>query len=167
MTPLRQRFIEDLQVRNYAASTIESYTYHVACFAKFFMGGRSPEVLAYKHDAQASVSVDSIHSLARRACIGYRITLPRDWPVTMIPFGKKPKTLPVVLGGEDVARLLACVPSPNHRMILTTLYASGLRLQEGLHLQVADLDSARRTLRVARGKGARTFANVDLRFSIG
>gem|GEM_PF-2356509 len=43
MTPLRQRFVEDLQVRNYAASTIESYTYHVAYFAKYF--GRSPDVL--------------------------------------------------------------------------------------------------------------------------
>ena len=49
MTPLRQRFVEDLQVRNYAASTIESYTYHVACFAKFH--GRSPEVPAEFDDA--------------------------------------------------------------------------------------------------------------------
>ena len=161
MTPLRQRFVEDLQVRNYAASTIESYTYHVACFAKFH--GRSPEVLGPEEVRAYQVHLVTVKKVSwstfnQTVCalrFLYRITLPRDWPVTMIPFGKKPKTLPVVLGGEDVTRLLACVPSPNHRMILTTLYASGLRLQEGLHLQVADLDSTRMTLRVARGKGAK------------
>ena len=73
----------------------------------------------------------------------------------MIPFGKKPKTLPVVLGGEDVAKFLACVDNPLHRMILTTLYAAGLRLQEGLHLQTPDIDSTRMILRVRRGKGAK------------
>ena len=43
MTPLRQRYVEDLQVRNYSPRTVECYVYHVACFAKHF--GRSPEHL--------------------------------------------------------------------------------------------------------------------------
>lgn len=161
MTSLRQRFIEDLQVRNYAVSTIDSYTYHVAQFAKHF--GRSPEQLGQEEVrawqvhlvTKKKVSWSSFNQAVCALRFLYRVTLPRDWPVTMIPFGKKPKTLPVVLGGEDIQRFLICVASPLHRMILTTLYATGLRLQEGLHLQVSDLDSTRMTLKVTRGKGAK------------
>ena len=41
MSALRKRFVEDLTLRNYARRTIETYTRHVACFARHF--GRSPE----------------------------------------------------------------------------------------------------------------------------
>ena len=100
MTPLRQRFVEDLQVRNYAASTIESYTYHVACFAKFH--GRSPELLGPEEVRAYQVQLVTVKKVSwstfnQTVCalrFLYRITLPRDWPETMIPFGKKPKTLP-------------------------------------------------------------------------
>ena len=161
MTDLRQRLIHDLRIRNYAVSTIDSYTYHIACFAKHF--GRSPEQLGAEEVrawqvhlvTQKQVSWSTFNQAVCALRFLYRITLPRGWPVTMIPFGKKPKTLPVVLGGEDVARFLACVTSRLHRMILTTYYAAGLRLQEGLHLQTDDIDSTRMTLRVRRGKGAK------------
>ena len=43
MTPLRQRYIEDLQVRNKSPRTIETYVLRVALFARHF--GRSPELL--------------------------------------------------------------------------------------------------------------------------
>jgi site-specific recombinase XerD len=71
----------------------------------------------------------------------------------MIPFGKRPKKLPTVLGQTEVERLLACVPNAKHRMVLLTLYAAGLRLSEGLHLCVADLDGDRMQLKVTSGKG--------------
>lgn len=161
MPQLRQRFIHDLQIRNYAVSTIDTYTYHVTNFAEYFW--RSPEVLGPEEVrawqvylvTEKKVSWSTFNQSVCALRFLYRVTLPRDWPVTMIPFGKKPKTLPVVLGGEDVAKFLACVKSPLHRMILTTLYAAGLRLQEGLHLQTSDLDATRMTLRVQRGKGAK------------
>lgn len=161
MTRLRQRFIDDLRIRNYAVSTIDSYTYHVACFAKFH--GRSPESLGPEEIRAYQVHLVTVKKASWSAfnqavCalrFLYRVTLPRPWHVEMIPFGKKPKTLPVVLSGADVSQFLACVATPLHRMILTTLYAAGLRLQEGLHLQAADIDGTRMTLRVRRGKGAK------------
>jgi site-specific recombinase XerD len=83
----------------------------------------------------------------------YRITLPRSWPVAMIPFGKRPKTLPAVLGANEVSQLLQCVPCLKHRTLLLTLYAAGLRLSEGAALTIADIDSQRMLLRIACGKG--------------
>jgi site-specific recombinase XerD len=85
----------------------------------------------------------------------YGVTLAREWPVTMIPFGKRPKTLPTVLGPDEVQKLLVCTHPLKHRVILTTLYAAGLRLEEALHLVLSDIDSARMLLRVALGKGAK------------
>ncbi|MEO2015982.1 MAG: tyrosine-type recombinase/integrase [Fuerstiella sp.] len=85
----------------------------------------------------------------------FRTTYPRSWAVSMVPFGKKPKTLPTVLSSEEVTSLLSCVKSLKHRTFLLTLYAAGLRLSEAAALTIADIDSQRMQLRIARGKGAK------------
>jgi site-specific recombinase XerD len=71
----------------------------------------------------------------------------------MIPFGKRPRRLPTVLSVEEVDALLKCTPNLKHRTFLMTLYAAGLRLSEAAALQIADIDSSRMQLCVARGKG--------------
>ena len=71
----------------------------------------------------------------------------------MIPFGKRPKKLPAVLGANEVDRLLQCVTCLKHRTLLLTLYAAGLRLSEGASLTISDIDSQRMLLRIACGKG--------------
>ena len=70
-----------------------------------------------------------------------------------IPFPRQPKRLPVVLSPGELARFFGAIPNLKHRTVLLTMYASGLRVLEALHLRVADVDSARRCLRVAQGKG--------------
>ena len=152
---------QDMQIRNLSPNTIKNYSYHVQCFAQHF--GKSPDHLGPEHirDYQVhlvenkKVSWSSFNQAVCALRFLFRITLARDWPVTMIPFGKKPKTLPTVLGPEEVQKLLVCTDSLKHRVILTTLYAAGLRLEEALHLRVSDIDSARMLLRVACGKGAK------------
>jgi integrase/recombinase XerD len=161
MSALRKRFVEDLTLRNYARRTIETYTRHVACFARHF--GRSPEVLGPEEirsyqlyliqEKRASWSTFNQAVCALRFL--YRITLPRDWAVTMIAYAKKPKTLPSVLGAEEVEKLLACAQPVKPRLVLATLYAAGLRLDEALHLQPADIDSSRMLLHVRQGKGSK------------
>ena len=159
MTPLRQRYIHDLELRNRSPKTISCYVSHVAAFAKHF--GRSPEELgpeeirAYQlhlmHERRASWSSFNQAVCALRFL--YDVTLPRDWPVAHIAYGKRPHKVPSVLSRDEVRRLLACVTRPIHRLLLTTLYAAGLRLSEGLHLQVADIDSQRMVLHIRHGKG--------------
>jgi integrase/recombinase XerD len=159
MTPLRQRYIQDLQLRNRSPGTIAGYVSHVAAFAKHF--GRSPEELGWEEirsyqvylvqERQASWSQFNQAVCALRFLYG--VTLPRDWPVARIAYGKRPHKVPNVLSRDEVRRLLACVTRPNHRLLLTTLYAAGLRLSEGLHLQVPDIDSQRMMLHIRHGKG--------------
>ena len=161
MTPLRQRMTQDMQIRNLSPRTIECYTYHVGCFAKYF--GHSPdrlgpeEVRAYQVYLvqQKKASWASFNQAVCALRFLYRVTIPRPWPVIQIPFAKKPKKLPVVLGPEETKRLLECARPLKPRVLLTTIYATGLRLEEATHLKVQDIDSVRMLLRVAHGKGAK------------
>ena len=84
----------------------------------------------------------------------YTVTLKKDWTVSeIIPAPKKPQTLPVILSPAEVLQFLAAVVSVKHRTILTTCYATGLRISEALRPRATDIDSQRMVVRVAQGKG--------------
>jgi integrase/recombinase XerD len=85
----------------------------------------------------------------------YTFTIKRDWSVQMIPFGKRPKKLPTVLGQDEVHDLIQCVDNPKHRAVLITLYAAGLRLAEATGLKLPDVDSQRMQLKINGGKGGK------------
>jgi integrase/recombinase XerD len=83
----------------------------------------------------------------------YKVTLKRDWAPDDLPMPKRPFKLPIVLSPDEVFRFLSCVDYRKHRTILTTIYATGLRVSEATHLKVTDIDSERMMLRVDQGKG--------------
>jgi integrase/recombinase XerD len=160
MTPLRRRFVEDLTIRNYSPRTIECYVAFVARFAAHF--GRSPEQLGAEevrafqlHLLEKRVSWSQFNQAVCALRLFYRLTLRQPDLVTMIPYGKKPKTIPCVLSADEVARLLRAAPAGRDRMLLQTAYALGLRLEELVHLQVGDIDGERRVVHVRLGKGAK------------
>jgi site-specific recombinase XerD len=158
MTPLRQRFIDDLRLRNYAPKTIDAYVRAVARFALHF--GTSPE-----HLGAEQVRAYQLHLLARRASWSqfnqavcalrflYRTALGRPEQLPMIPYGKRPKALPSVLSPDEVLRLLNAAAPGRDRALRHVAYGCGLRLSELLHLQVSDIDSARMAVHVRQGKG--------------
>jgi len=160
MTPLRQRFIDDLRLRNYAQRTIDTYVRQVAAFARHF--GRSPErlgaddVRAYQlHLLQRRVSWSSFNQAVCALRFLFRTTLGRPEPLPLIPYGKRPRTLPSVLSPDEVLRLLDAAPPPRDRVLLQVAYGCGLRLNELLQLRVSDIDSARMVVHVRQGKGAK------------
>lgn len=158
MTPLRQRLIDDLRIRNYAPRTITTYVAAVARFALHFQ--QSPQQLHAEHVRQYQLHLLGQHaswSQFNQAVAAlrflYAITLKRPNIVTMIPYGKKPKTLPAVLSTDEVARLFGAVSDPRHRLLLQTAYAAGLRVSEVVALRVSDIDSQRMLLHVHAAKG--------------
>lgn len=159
MTPLRQRMLEDMGIRNFAENTQLSYVQQVVCFARYF--DRSPEELGpeqlrvyQNHLVQdRHLAASSVGTATAALRFLYRVTLKRDWTSDDIPMPRKPFKLPVVLSPEEVTLFLASVASVKHRTILTTLYAAGLRISEATHLIVTDIDSQRMVIRVDQGKG--------------
>jgi integrase/recombinase XerD len=160
MTPLRQRFIDDLRLRNYSPKTVKAYVAGVLRFARHF--GRSPAELGAEH-----IRAFQIHLLQRQADWSlynqtvcalrflYGTTLGKPDVVQLIPYGKRPRTLPSVLSPNEVLHLLAAARPGRERMLLQTAYACGLRSSELLHLQVPDIDSARMVIHVRQGKGGK------------
>jgi site-specific recombinase XerD len=161
MTPLRQRMLEDMGIRNLAENTQLCYLQQVSRYARHF--DRSPEELGPEqirtyqvHLTKTCKLAPSTISIATAALrFLYKVTLKRDWAPDDIPMPKKPFNLPVVLSPEEVAHFLACVDSLKQRTILTTAYATGLRVSEATHLKVTDVDSQRMVVRVDQGKGCR------------
>ncbi len=160
MTPLRQRMIEDMQVRNLSPHTQASYVQQVSLFARHF--NTSPEVLGPEEIRAYQVYVTTDKKLAPSSLCTvvaalrflYKITLKQDWrPEEIIPAPKKPQTLPVVLSPAEVVEFLDSVASRKHRTILTTCYGAGLRISEAVRLIPPAIDSARMVLRVEQGKG--------------
>jgi integrase/recombinase XerD len=158
MTPLRQRMLQDMSIRNLAENTQQSYLQQVSSFARYFdcspdkMG---PEkVREYQvhlvEDCKLAPSSISIAVSALRFL--YKVTLKRPWAPDEIPMPKKPFKLPVILSPEEVMRFLEAVDSMKHRALLMAAYAAGLRVSEATHLKVTDIDSQRMMLRVEQGK---------------
>ena len=155
------RMAQDMKIRNMAQSTIDAYTWHVSKFCDFF--NSPPEQLGPEEVRQYQLYMveqkKSSWSSFNQAVCGlrflYEVTLKRNWAVRHIPFGKRPKKLPVVLSDEEAIRLIQCVDNPKHRMVLLILYATGMRLREATNLKVADVDGDRKMIRITLGKGSK------------
>jgi integrase/recombinase XerD len=158
MTPLRQRFSEDLQLRNRSPRTIESYVYHLQEYALYFR--QSPDQLGLDHAHryilyllnEKKVSWSAYNQAVSALRFFYRVTCPRAGVVVRLPYGKRPRQLPTVRSPEQVARFLDAVRGRVPRLLLRTAYACGLRLNEARHLTPQCIDSERLVLRIF-GKG--------------
>ena len=154
-----QRMAEDMQVRNFADATIDAYTYHADKFCQHF--GKMANKLGPEEIREYQLYLINEKKVGwstfNQAVCGlrflYEVTLKKKWAVKHIPFGKKPKKLPVVLSDEEASRLLSCVSNPKHRAVLMTCYAAGLRLSEATNLRVQDIDGRRGQLHIIAGKG--------------
>ena len=168
MTPHRKRsckitkrLAEDMMIRNLAPATIDAYTFHVRRFADFI---QKPLDMVTREDVRTfqlhliqdrKLAYSTFNQAVCALRFYYRYTQPMSWPVTMVPFGKRPKKLPTVLSRHDVDELIRCTKNLKHRTFLMTLYAAGLRFSEAANLTIADIDSGRMMIRVAAGKGAK------------
>ena len=158
MTALRKRMIEDLQLKGYAASTQEAYLEAVCKLARHY--GKSPDQVSEEQLRAYFLHLGQVERCARGtlkiAISGIRfffsVTLQRHWPVLGLIRAGKEKKLPVVLSRAEVRTVLSRVRAPVYRACLNTIYACGLRIGEGVAVQVANIDGERKFLRV-RGKG--------------
>lgn len=159
MTPLRQRMIEDMQLRGMAAATQKQYIAQVANFASYF--GLSPEVLDTEAIRQyqlylineRKVSPESANTFISAVKFLYLTTLELPWTDEYFPRVRRPYNLPVVLSQEEVLAFFDHIPALKYRAALMTCYGAGLRVSEAVALKIADIDSQRNLLRIEQGKG--------------
>jgi integrase/recombinase XerD len=161
MSPLRQQFIEDMQLSGLAARTQDSYVRAVEQLARHY--DKAPDQISQeelrdyflylRNEKQVSRSTFTIALCGIKRF--FEKTLNRHWVIFDLLRPPKEKKLPIVLSQQEVHRLLASLHQLAYRTCLTTIYSCGLRLQESLHVEVTDIDSDRMTLHVRHGKGAK------------
>jgi integrase/recombinase XerD len=158
MTPLRKRMTEDLQLKGYAQATQRAYLKAVCKLARHYR--KSPDQVTEEELRAYFLHLGRVERCARGtlkiAISGVRfffaVTLQKHWPVLGLIRAGKEKKLPVVLSRAEVRKLLGGVRAPVYRACLSTIYSCGLRISEGVAVQVGDVDAERKFLRVC-GKG--------------
>jgi integrase/recombinase XerD len=159
-SPLRQRMIEDMTIRNLSRATQQSYIYAVSKFSRHF--GAPPDRLSIE-----DVRTYQLHLIAQKrswshvnqaACalrFFYGVTMGQQEAFERIVNGREPEELPLVLAPDEIARFLESVAGLRNRVALTTAYAAGLRVSEVCRLKVTSIDSERMLIHVEGGKGGR------------
>jgi len=161
VTPLRQRMIEDLQLHGLSAKTQDLYIRAVRQLAEHYR--KSPDLITEAELRQYFLYLQQEKQVAPRTftvalCalkFFYERTLDRHWPILNLARAPRQDPLPEVLSVSEVHQILACLREPRYQACLGTIYACGLRVNEGVHLQVPDIDGARQLVHVRQGKGGR------------
>lgn len=161
MTVLRQKMIEDMQLRGFALRTQEAYLLAVRQMARYY--NKSPDLVTEEELRQYFLYLKNVKHAARNTCtialcgikFFFQHTLGREWKTFDFLRPPHEHKLPVVLSVEEVGRVLNCVHHQRYRICLTLIYACGLRLLEGVRLQVKEIDGERQMLHLHHGKGGK------------
>ena len=160
-TALRKKMHQDLQLAGLSEGTQDVYLRAVRQLAVHFE--TPPDrlskqqvrdyLLHLKNDRKfASSSLGIAYSAIK---FFYSHTAPRNWPTLQRLRVQKERRLPDVLSIDELRQLIGAVRTLCYRSYFSMVYSMGLRRNEGLHLQVGDIDSARMLVHVHRGKGAK------------
>ena len=159
MTRLRKMMLEELQRRNYSENTIRYYIRAVEDFSRRF--NRPPDRLGLRHirEYQAELfqkqklSSGTVNNRLAALRFFYIKTLKKAWSIAETPYPKRALHFPSILSQEEVTQLIDAALTPYHRILLMTLYATGVRNAELTHLKVSDIDSKRMVIHIQGGKG--------------
>jgi site-specific recombinase XerD len=158
-TPLRQRMLQALSIRNLSARTTRTYISLVSRFALFFH--RAPDRLGlpdierylfFLRD-EKKVSYCLFNQTVCALRFFYLHVMNRPDLVLRIPYPRREKHYPIVLSLDEVFAVLAELRSLRDRVLITVLYSAGLRLGEVCRLRVENIDSARMLLHIRQAKG--------------
>jgi len=161
LTVLRQKMIEDMQLRGFALRTQEAYLLAVRQLARYY--NKSPDLVTEEELRGYFLYLKNVKHAARNTCtialcgikFFFQHTLGREWKTFDFLRPPHEHKLPVVLSVEEVGRILNCVHHPCYRVCLTLIYACGLRLLEGVRLRVTEIDGERKMLHLHHAKGGK------------
>jgi integrase/recombinase XerD len=158
ISPLRQRMIDDMALRNMSPNTQRAYVRAVMNFSRHFK--KSPDKLGMEHVREYQLHLVSrglqaatIVPIMCAIRFFYGTTLGLPNVADHIPLARKADTLPAVLTPDQVERFLKAVPDLEMRALFITIYSVGLRVSEAIALTAKDIDSANMVIHVRQGKG--------------
>lgn len=160
-TPWYDKTVEALQLNGKGERTQQAYARAVRLLIEFH--GKEPDQINedelksyFLH--RKNVTGWAPNTLRISYCgikFFYQHVVKRDWHTLSILKAQSERRLPCVLTRQEIDRIFEKVTTFHNFVFLSTIYSCGLRLQEGLFLQIADIDAPRKLIHVHRGKGAK------------
>lgn len=159
MTTLRNKMIQQMQLKGYSSRTIKTYTKSIIALAVYY--NQSPDLLTNEQIRQyilyllteKKLSKSWLNQFISALKILFCDILKKEWSGIDIPRPRREIKLPIVLAREEVKKLIDVTVNLKHRAILTLTYSAGLRLSEVSNLKITDVDSKRMMLRIVQAKG--------------
>jgi len=160
ISPLRQRFIDDMTARKLAPETMRNYLREVVQFSVFCGGfpqrATGEDLRRYQVQlASTGASTAKINGSISALVFFYRRTLRRFELLEYLEPVHAPERLPLIVSPEDVTRILDAAPKLRDKAALGVTYGAGLRARDTTRLMVSSIDSQRMAIRVEDGKGGK------------
>lgn len=159
MSALKNKMIQQMQLKGYSSSTITLYTESIIGLATYY---KTPPDLLSTEQVRDYIQFKIIEKKLSKSWLNQFISalkilfcevLKREWDVLDIPRPRREKKLPVVLSKQEVSQLISVTRNLKHRALLTLKYSSGLRLSEIKNLKIGDIDSKRMMVHIVQAKG--------------
>jgi len=154
-------YLEMLRIKRYSESTINTYRKAFIDFINYYQtkeldtitGDDIKDYLLYMIDKR-KISASYQHQIINAIKFYYEKVLKLDkLPYITIERPFKEKTLPTVLGEEEVKRIIDSIDNLKHKTIILTIYSAGLRIGELINLKISDIDSKRKIIVIKEAKG--------------
>jgi len=150
-------YSEDLRLKNYSKNTIDNYTSQVGLFLKYFnKSATKPSEISERQIKEWILLAKSVNSMKHRISsvkLFYELTGKQPLKFRYIQYPRSEKKLPIVLSQEEVQRMFTACENLKHKVILSLLYACGLRVSELINLKWQNIDRSRMIINILGAKG--------------
>ncbi len=154
-----QTHLKHLKLKGLQPKTIEAYARAIRRIGDYFDHRidelSEAQLTDYFTDLIASHSWTTVKLDLYGLKFYYTHVLKKPWVAPGLIKPPKTQRLPDIVTVEEARRLFAATRVVSYRVFYFTLYSLGLRLGEGLRLQVGDIDAARGRVHIRDAKGNR------------
>lgn len=151
------QYSEDLKLKNYSDNTIKNYCSQVELFLKHFESvATKPSEISEKQIKTWLLQANTINSRKHRISavkLFYSLTGKQPLKFKYIEYPRSEKKLPIVLSQQEIQAMFTACENTKHKVILSLLYACGLRVSELLNLQWQHIDRSRMIINIIGAKG--------------
>jgi integrase/recombinase XerD len=152
-----QTHLKHLKLKGLQPKTIEAYSRAIRRIGEYFEHQidhlTAPQLAAYFSDLVDSHSWSTVKLDLYGLKFYYEHVLRKPWVAPGLIKPPRSQRLPDIVTVDEAKRIVASTRMPSYRVFFFTLYSLGLRLGEGLRLQVGDIDAARARVHIRDAKG--------------
>lgn len=153
-----RQLTDSIRYKRYSENTVSSY---VACITKFLQhfekqGYTKPSEISADNIKKFLGAINNAGTHKAYLCaIKYFYSEVGRQPRKLdnVNYPKKSRKLPIVLSQDEIQRMFAACENTKHKVILSILYATGLRVSELLNLKWEHIDRSRMVINIVEGKG--------------